>query len=208
MALVLVCLSVTAVLAERYRGQSHGGWLDTTTGAHIRAIFGGHPWFLKLLLLGDPVAVAGMAALLCLGCLSQRRRRAALLVAIAVPAAGAVTELLLKPLIHRTFFGGLAFPSGHATGAFSIAVVVAVLLVDPPSPRLPASRRMLLAGAALGGAVAVCTAVLGANNHYPTDVVGGATMATAVVLLTALLLDLLPTRPFRRPGATPRRPPT
>jgi undecaprenyl-diphosphatase len=108
----------------------------------------------------------------------------------------AVTELLLKPLINRTLIGEFAFPSGHATGVTALAVVFAVLLVDPPRPRLPTNLRVLLALAALATAGAVAAAIVAVRSHYATDTLGGAAVATGVVLLTALVLDRLP--PTRR----------
>lgn len=193
-ALLSVCVAITVILGARYWGQSQAGWFDTAVSVRVEAVFGGRTSFFRLIWLGDQVTVAVTTAVLCLALLRRRRLRAALLVAVAVPGACIATELVLKPFIHRTYFGGLAFPSGHATGVFAIAVVVSVLLINPPRPRPRAGVRALVAGGALALAGLVCAAVLGAKNHYPTDVVGGAAVATAAVLLTALALDRLPGR--------------
>jgi undecaprenyl-diphosphatase len=120
------------------------------------------------------------------------------LVAIAVPAAGAVTEYLLKPMFGRTMAGALSFPSGHTTGAIALATAFAVLLADPRWPRMPAIGRLLLAVAAFLAASAVAVALVGLGAHYFTDTVGGAATGIAMVLLTALAIDSVA-------GSIPRR---
>lgn len=205
-AILSVCATVTLLLGARYAGRSEAGWLDAALASRIHAHLDGRAWPLAAVHLGDPLPVAVASALLVLTCLRLRGWRATLLVLIAVPSAGGLTELLLKPLFHRTYLGGLAYPSGHATAVWVIVVVLAVLLVDPPRPRPGARWRALLAAAALGLAGLSCVALVGTRSHYATDTVGGAAVATAVVLFTALLLDLVPARPAP-PAAQPSAPP-
>lgn len=183
------CVALTGLLGARYTGRAHAGWLDTRLDARLIALLGHHHTILRLIRLGDPIRVAQAAALLVLLCLATRNWRGVALVAIAVPAAGVLAEFILKPLINRTMGGALAFPSGHATGVFALSVTFAVLLVAPPRPRIPTSLRATLALSALGATVVVGAAIAGAHSHYTTDVVGGAGVATAVVLLTALIID-------------------
>jgi membrane-associated phospholipid phosphatase len=167
--------------------------LDAAIDGRVRAVLGDHSTPLSLVVhLGDPHAVTLMAVALVLGCLATRRWRAAALVAMAVPAAAVLTKLLLQPLIHRTLTGGVSFPSGHATGVFALAVTFGVLLVNPPYPRVPARLRVVLALAALAVAGIVAVALVSLSFHYTTDTVGGAAVATAVVLLIALILDVFP----------------
>jgi undecaprenyl-diphosphatase len=54
--------------------------------------------------------------------------------------------------------------------------------------------RALLAFLALATAGLVCVAILAANNHYATDLVGGAAVATAAVLCASLVVDELAAR--------------
>jgi membrane-associated phospholipid phosphatase len=110
------------------------------------------------------------------------------------------TEAVLKPVVHRTLTGEVSFPSGHATGVYAVAVAFAVLLVAPPHPRMPASLRMLLALTALSAASTVAVAIVAAQAHYATDTLGGAAVATAVVMLTALVLDTLAPKRADAPG--------
>ncbi len=54
------------------------------------------------------LSVALVAAFLLAGRLSGA------LLAAAVPAAAGVSDVLVKPLVHRTYLGNLRYPSGHA----------------------------------------------------------------------------------------------
>jgi undecaprenyl-diphosphatase len=108
---------------------------------------------------------------------------------VAVPAASALTEFALKPLVDRTLHGNLTLPSGHATGMFALAATCAVLLLDPPGRRVPAAVRLLLACLALLAATTVSLAMVARGVHYFTDAVAGAAVGTGVVLACALILD-------------------
>jgi membrane-associated phospholipid phosphatase len=191
-ALVAICVAVTAFLGVWFAGQTRAGWLDGAVDGRIRAALGGHTGALdRLAALGNPIPVNAMAAALLLACLATRRWRGAVLVAVAAPAAQALSELLLKPAVGRTLRGALSYPSGTATGMFAVAATFAVLLAVPARPPIPAAARLLLALAALGIAAAVSLALVGLGAHYFTDTVGGASVATAVVVATALGLDKL-----------------
>ena len=191
-ALVTVCAAVTAILGVSFSHQTRAGWLDMAVDTRVQASLGGYRKMLGLLAgLGDPVPMAAMTAALVLACLVTRRWRGAVLAAVAVPAAGALTQFLLKPLAGRTLLGDLSFPSGHSTGVFALVTAFAVLLAGPARPRLPAAARMLLALTALLAAGAVAVALVGLHAHYFTDTVGGAAVGTAVVLMIALILDRL-----------------
>jgi membrane-associated phospholipid phosphatase len=200
---LLVCVAVTALLGTRYARQTQAGRLDAAIDSRIRAAIGAHATPLNLVVhLGDLGAVTLLATVLLLACLAVRYWRGAALVVIAVPVASALTKILLQPWIHRTLTGWVSFPSGHATGAFVIAVTFLVLLVNLPYPRVPVAARIGLAAAALGAAWLVAVALVALDDHYATDTVGGATVATAVVLLVALGLDRLPVPGRVRAGKT------
>jgi membrane-associated phospholipid phosphatase len=186
-----VCAVVTVALAVRYGGQSHAGRLDGSVGGWVQDLVGAHTGVLSLAVhVGDPETVVLGACLLLLACVVLHRWRGAVLVAVAVPSATALTKIL-QPLIHRTLNGGASFPSGHATGAFVLAAVFAVLLVNPPTPRLPAMVRVIVALAALAGGGVVAVALVRLDFHYATDTLGGAAVATGVVVAVALAVDRL-----------------
>src|SRR5262249_28491969 len=154
--------------------------------------------------LGRAEPVTAMTAALVLACVAQRWYRGATLVALSVPAAAAITEFLLKPLIGRLSYGSLSFPSGHTTGVFAVAAAVTVLLLARRGGR-PAARtlRLALSLAAFLGATAVAVAVVGVGFHYFTDTVGGAAVGIGTVLATALALDLVSAGWPRRRGHSP-----
>jgi membrane-associated phospholipid phosphatase len=188
-----VCVAVPAILGTLFAHQRQPSWLDMAVDDRVQASLGRHLASLNSLTqLGTPVPVTAMIVLLVLACLATRRWRGAALVAVAVPAAAALTELLLKPFIHRTIRGVLSFPSGHSTGMFALAGGCAVLLVGPSRPPIPAALRLFLALIAYLAAGAVAVALVGVGAHYFTDTIGGAAVGSAVVLATAFLIDLLP----------------
>jgi membrane-associated phospholipid phosphatase len=190
-----VCVAVAAFLGVLFAHHAGPGWLDTGIDARLRSALHGHSAALnRVALLGSPGPVVALSVALVLACVLVRHWRGAVLVAVAVPTATAVTEYVLKPLVDRTLYGYQAYPSGHTTGAFVVAAVFAVLLISPPRPRLPVAWRALLALAALVAATATALAMVGMGAHYFTDTVGGAAVAIAVVLATALIIDKLGTQ--------------
>ena len=156
-ALLAVCVAITVLLGVLLAHHTRAGSIDAAADAQIRADLGGHPVLLNRLAgLGDLLPVTAMTAALILACLVTRSRRGAVLVAIAIPVAVALTELVLKPLIGRTLTGALSFPSGHETRVFALAAAFVVLLVGPLRPWTPAAVRLLLAVAVLMMAARGC----------------------------------------------------
>jgi membrane-associated phospholipid phosphatase len=184
--IVVICALVLAVQGVWIRHGMETSWADAAVNAKVVAALGGHPRLLAVLVWpGKPVPFIAMAAALALACVLRRWYAGAALVAISVPLAAAVTELVLKPLIGATSWGN-PFPSGHVTNVVALATALTVLLAGAP-------RRLRLALAAtaflLAGATAV--GVIGANMHHFSDTIGGAAVGIGTVLLTALILDLL-----------------
>jgi undecaprenyl-diphosphatase len=200
--LLACCVAVVAALGAWFQHTEWPGWLDKAVDRPLYTGLGGHRGLLlPVAALGTAVPVTVMACALVLASLVLRRWRAAVLVAVAVPVASGLTELLLKPVIGRTIEGAFSFPSGRATGAFSIAAALAVLLIDPARPRRPAALRVLVSVAAVLLAAAVAVAAIALRFHYFTDTVGGAAVGTGTVLATALILDRLAARRQRRQPA-------
>jgi undecaprenyl-diphosphatase len=110
---------------------------------------------------------------------------------IALLTAGALTAVL-KPMVGRVRPPiGLrllpetepSFPSGHATDStalfVSLALVVAVFVFRRPLARAAA----LAAGFAIAGLIGLTRLVFGV--HWPTDVIAGWALGTAVALVVA-----------------------
>ncbi|MFJ6217224.1 phosphatase PAP2 family protein [Streptomyces sp. NPDC092296] len=172
------------------------GWLDSAVS-----------W------IGEYGILLGLAAL-CLTAWLRARRRPDAPVAVAAvawaPLAVALAEILNipiralvsrpRPFVNHTGLQVLAsgkddfsFVSDHAT--MTMAVAVALLLVE---------RRLGIAAVGLALLEGFCRVFMGV--HYPTDVLGGYALGTAVVLLlaplaTAVLVPLC--RTVARSAAAP-----
>ncbi len=204
---MLACAAVVAVLGALFAGQSQPDRLDAAVGHWLRSSIGTHPAPLHVLAnFGGPPLVTALTVVLVLAAMAARRWRGAVLPAVAVPLAAALTELALKPLFGRTIGGALSYPSGHATSDFALATVAAILFAGPARPRIPAfARRLLLLGAFLFAAV-VAVAMVGLWYHYFTDIIGGAAVGSGTVVLTALVLTALPVpRPADRSACADHR---
>jgi undecaprenyl-diphosphatase len=73
-----------------------------------------------------------------------------------------------------------SYPSGHTLGATSIYLVLAYLAY-----RSTGKRWILACGALLAATIALSRVYLGV--HYPTDIIGGAVIAIAWVIVTVLI---------------------
>lgn len=185
------CVAVTVLLAGWAWHRTGLDWLDAVVDDRLHVLGWHHGRVLNDIAdLGDLRPIAAVTVALALACLAARRLRAAVLAAVSVPAASALTEDVLKPLIGRAHAGGYSFPSGHTTASFAVATVIAVLMADPVRARLPAALRLLLTLGALAVAIAVAVAVIALGFHFFTDTIGGAAVAISVVLGLALVLDL------------------
>jgi membrane-associated phospholipid phosphatase len=195
-ALAVVFAGFIALLGVLFAHQGRPGRLDTAVDNWIRSGLGGHQRALPVLAsLGGPVPVTVMTSVLALACIATRRVRVTLLAAVAVPAAAAVTEFVVKPVVGRTIFSTLSFPSGHVTGLSALVTILAVLLIGPLHPPLAKALRVLLACAGAVLVIAVAAALVALGRHYFTDTVAGAAVGASVVLVTALILDRLIDRP-------------
>jgi len=188
------CVIVMAVLGALVAGQTRAGWLDRGIDQAIQSGLGGHTPLMDVVAgLGSPLPVTLVAVAAFAACAWTRRFRGALLIAVAVPAASGA-EIVLKELFHRTHTGSLSYPSGHTAGAFALAMTFALLLTGPRRPPLAAVTRGLLTAAVLVLGCAVAIAQVARDKHYFTDTVGGAALAIAVVLITAVVIDALAAR--------------
>jgi len=128
-----------------------------------------------------------------IGCVLAGRLNGAFLALAAVPVSEVISEGLLKPLIHRTYLGGVVYPSGHATAIFALAATLIVLLLVSRRPvQARAMRRLsvLIPAAVCVVGVGVAIGLIGLRWHYFTDIVAGAAVGIGTVCGLALLLDL------------------
>ena len=174
------------------------GWFTSLQGTRLDELGADVTRFVDprpyVLLGGALVAVA----------LARERLRHAV-VAAAVMGGAAITSQLLKAMLagprpHDAPAGAqvaeAAWPSGHTTGALALALCL--VLVAP--------GRLRPAAAAAGGAFAatVASAVMLLGFHYPSDVLGGALVATAWGTLGLAVLRAADARATAAPGLGPR----
>lgn len=186
----VIALSVVVVvgLGVRFASQTRAGGFDRA----VDDWFVGHVnrrtalWFADLgntlVVLVCTAAVIGFAAWL-------RSARAVLLAVLAPIASTSLCEYVIKPLVHRTKDGYLAYPSGHTTGWCTVTFVLVLLLLGPTGARL--SRRTVRGVVAVAVALAVASmlGLVGSDYHYATDVIGGLGVAVGSVLALARLID-------------------
>ncbi len=140
-------------------------------------------------IIGGPT-VLRIAAFLAVVLLWVRRRRdAAVLVAVAVGGAAALSGIF-KVLVNRgrpvvavpvEHAASASFPSGHALTSFVAAGVLLILLL----PHRSRGRRALLISAAVLLVTAVGFSRLLLGVHYPSDVLGSWLLGTALLLILA-----------------------
>jgi undecaprenyl-diphosphatase len=184
------CLTVVAALGIASVHQSHGDAVDRAVDSWIIGLHVPEHVLSALSLLGDGIEMVALTAVLAVACLAARRLSGAALAIAGVLVAAALTELVLKPLVHRTLAGDLTYPSGHTTGLFALATVVAVVVLGSRSGRSRSAARVAAVIAAAIIAAAVGFAMIGLQYHYFTDTVGGAAVGIGAVLGVAFLLDV------------------
>jgi undecaprenyl-diphosphatase len=144
--------------------------------------------------LGAPLVVDILAVVATVVLLLCRRWRAAIFVA-AVRLATALASHEGKVRLHRprpalphltVHASGYSFPSGHAAGAASVYLPLAVLLLSSPRPAV--RRGAVIAAVTLCVLVAVSRVVLGV--HFPTDVIAGVALGAACTCVGAWLLPV------------------
>ena len=189
---LLAPLSAVGVLALGwwFAGADSAGRLDLLLDGTVVEHSGQHHGLLwHISDLGSPPALPlGLLALVLLAVLTRQRWPAVLLVVAGPVAAVLLTEFVLKPMVGRTYEGGLSLPSGHTTSITSMAWVFVLVFVAGGRQRRWWLRAGLV-GLAVFAVLGVAGSMVALNRHYTTDTVAGALVATAVVGAVALLLD-------------------
>ena len=153
-----------------------------------------------LLVVEDVFATIGMTVFSCLlvAALWAKNHRRAAIFAGGVMLVTSLLTTVLKLSLGRSrpewqalddLLDSRSFPSGHASSAAAYAGVVIVLSLM--LVRREAVRRVLATGAVLLAVVIGLDRVL-LGRHYPSDVVAGALLGAAVVLLALAVYSPLP----------------
>jgi membrane-associated phospholipid phosphatase len=182
LALSLVAFALLAIRIREQHPPSWDGYLLHFLARHgrsqpLRSLFD-----LSLDIVGEYRGLVP-AGLLLLGLIVRRRTRAAFL-SILVLGASVVTVIALKPAFHRPpLIAGREgyFPSTHATGAFAVGAVLALLGWRTRS-------RWAMLGASLAFVALYGAALVYSRAHYPSDVLSGWCIALFWASVGALLL--------------------
>ena len=202
MTVAVLCAACVAVLGVALHDQRHGNELDDAVTSWGDREFGHDSPFLRdaLHLADPPVVLGALIAVLIIG-LRRGRRDVAVLAVLGPGSAVSFTELVAKPLVHRTYGTTLAFPSGHTAAITSISLVLYVALF---SGRAAVTAR-LMAALSLAAIVAlVAFALIDCGYHYASDTIGGFSVAIGMVTGIALVVDSAAIQRARRRAANHR----
>lgn len=200
-AVVACCVVLVAGLGELFAHMTKVDSFDNAVDSPIVALLRDHGGLAyRLTYPGTLYPAVVLSGIIVVICLLTGRLNGALLAVAAVPVADGLDDGLLKPLVDRTYFGQLTYPSGHTTAAFAMATTIALVFVIPPQPYRARTIRVLLtaAGCLVGAMVAI--AVIALQWHTFTDTIAGAAVGIGAVSALALILDLfqpVPRRPNR-----------
>jgi membrane-associated phospholipid phosphatase len=189
------CALLVAALGALFAGQSTVDAFDHAVDAPVITLFAGHGSLaLWLAFPGTTIPAVVLSAVIAVACLLTGRVRGALLAVVAVPVAVGLCEVLIKPLVHRTYIGQVVYPSGHTATVFALAAMITVLLLASPRPAMARPLRVLILAATYLVAVTVVVGVIAVRFHYFTDTVAGAAVGTGTVCGLALVLDVVQPR--------------
>ena len=201
--LLAACAVLVVALGVLFARHSTANPFDRTIDSPVITWFAGQRTLaLWLAFPGTTIPAAVLSVVIAVACLITGRLRGAVLAVVAVPVAVGLCEVLVKPLVHRTYIGQVVYPSGHTATIFALVATVTVLLLASPRPAMPRWLRILILAVAYLTAVAVVIGVIAVRFHYFTDTVAGAAVGIGTVCGLALVLDLIPAV---RPSRIPRR---
>jgi membrane-associated phospholipid phosphatase len=199
-AVVACCVALVAVLGVLFAHMTKADSFDNAVDSAIVALLREHGNLAyRLTYPGTLYPAVVLSGIIVVICLLTGRLNGALLAVAAVPVADGLDDGLLKPLVDRTYFGQLTYPSGHTTAAFAMATTITLVFLIPPQPYRARTIRVLLtaAGCLVGAIVAI--AVIALQWHTFTDTVAGAAVGIGAVSALALILDLFqPVPPTRK----------
>jgi membrane-associated phospholipid phosphatase len=185
----LACLSAFAVLALVVaHGRSPYGFEDPAL-AKLGPPSALRTWADLAEFLAAPVVGAVLVASLALGLVRRAVLRVALYAAFAA-AALLVSEHVAKPLVQRTYYGELTFPSGSVTAVSATAFAMWLALYPLLGKR--ARNTVLVLGVAW--TLLMSLAVVGAHWHTPLDAVGSVLLSVGIVSAGAAVFGPAGTR--------------
>ena len=193
--LLSILAACVAVFTELSVDITHDGPLDRLDQRVARWADGisgvVHTWSWHLTHLGDDVLLATLIVLAAAYLLWRRRALDAIVLCAAASATGLLTTVLKlafersrPPFVDQVReLHSFSFPSGHASGAFCVYLLLGLLL----SEGLGRAWRLAAAIGGLGVAamVGVCRVLI--LVHYLTDVIAGSALGLAVAVTAWLV---------------------
>ncbi len=190
----LVCLIATAVLSLAVaHGRSPYGFEDPAL-TWLGPPSATRAWVDLAELLAAPAIAAVLVVCFAIGLARHIFLRVAFYAALAAGTL-LVNDHVVKPLVQRTYYGELTFPSGNVTAVCATALAMWLALDPIFGSRL--RRAALVLGAAW--TLLMSLAVVGAQWHTPLDAVGSILLSIGIVTAGAALFEPAGTQ---RPGKT------
>lgn len=186
---LLVSVGTFAVLAVLVHDRADNR-LDRFVYVHVLDIVPNAVIDALINLTDPPLVIGAIVSAALLGVLWRRWDVTVLVVAVPVLSV-LLTERVLKPLIHRTDQGFLAFPSGHETGVASVACTFLIITL---AADITVRAKIVLTAVLCADIVLAAVALVGKDYHYATDTVGALALSLAVTVTVALALDAVRAR--------------
>ncbi|WP_228001144.1 phosphatase PAP2 family protein [Nocardia australiensis] len=183
-----VCGGLTVALPFSFPGDGGQTDADRDIATPIHTALDSRPGVYEALVIPSNGYILLPLLLIGAGWFAYRREwwRAATMLVVPELAV-AINTWLLKPLWERPLHDYLAYPSGHTVHLVAIATTFA-LLTD--SVRARAAVLVIGVAALIGAAVGM----IGLGYHLPTDILGGAAAAIAMVIVLRLAAEWLTNR--------------
>ena len=194
----LVCLAATAALCLAVaHGTGPYGFEDPAVdwlGPRPTVV---RSWAHLTELLAAPAIFAVLLVSFALGRAKRAVARVAVFAVLAL-AALLVSEHVVKPLVQRTYYGELTFPSGNVTAVSATAIAMWLALY----PLLGKRARNLTLAIGVAWVLLMSSAVVGAHWHTPLDAVGSVLLSFGIVSAGAAVFESA-RRPLTRGSPTP-----
>jgi membrane-associated phospholipid phosphatase len=190
--IALMCLLGTAVLAWAVAHDRSPYGFENPAIAWLGPPSAVRSWADLSELLAAPAIGAVLVASFALALVRRAVLRVAVYALIAA-AALLISEHVAKPLVQRTYYGELTFPSGNVTAVSATALAMWLALY----PLLGMRARNIALVLGVAWALLMSLAVVGALWHTPLDAVGSILLSVGIVTTGAAVFEPAGTRrPF------------
>jgi membrane-associated phospholipid phosphatase len=181
--IALACLLATVFLALAVAHANAPYWFED---AAIRTLNPGSAatWANFAELLAVPVIGAVLVVALVYGALKRAVGRVALYAGFAA-AAFVISEYVVKPIVHETYYGELSFPSGNVTAVCATAIAMWMAL----HPLLGRRARRITFALGAAWVMLISLAVVGGLWHTPLDVIGSLLLSVGTVTAGAAVIE-------------------